>query len=1125
MKNLLFILAFTFVVAIAQTETVDSNLVAVDTVLDSTEVEDSSFTEKNDSVSIGSVISQADIDSIQVEGLILDSASGEIPEGELRVRVGNELVSVSSEGEFTTMIADTNHIGISVSVEGYGRFSKELEFDIENRFYFVTVQLSQAEEIVVTPADTTKGIPWEINGSITNSRFDVAIDDTTARLYFDDVAIPIGKDGEFKEGKFKVSTKVSGEHTFKLTIKGYHTVYEKIVLAENDKHVYHNVATTQEGFENVRREMTVTAQSEPIHETSSSAKITLTRKDLQRTAATMTDPIRVLQTLPGVASESDASARPIVRGGDVLESRVFIDGIPLIQPYHFGGVRSIFNQSGIENLTLYKSGFPSRYHDAQSAIITVDSRDPITEKFIALGDVNLMQYNAYVAFPLIDEKLGMYISTQGSYANTMFKAGWALGSRMTKEGRDIFSQHSKSFNIPDYQDVGGGISWNISERLKLSVHESFNTDRFKSTYRDTVATTTYNYDNIYYHRDTLRDTVFYYQEKTGNPDIDKYLRDTSFSIAKSVTAYNEDNYYSYQDYNGYTESAEEQYELYTVNWNQPISFEDVAISYNGDGDEFSVEKNYSSYSQGDPFVEYDTIIDYKSRYNILHADLSYQYDKDNQFDFKVAWQKRWWDLAFPDDYSEFIGGPKYDVHINQFNLIGDWTNTSYGNHTLNGGMQLDLTITDYDVYIPRFVHEIITKGNTNFGDFWGPLSGDTGMDFSAGRETVEEDTSYFYYNDYDRDGDMTDMTERMLMSYKGEKTFLNGSLFFEDEWRVNDRWRLNMGTRFEVSSVDTSVTLSPRITSHLSLNRTNEFTASVGLYSQNNYDIATMALSEVLKPEKVWHLDLGLETQLLPWLTQKVNLFGKYYYDLASERINESDPVNPEDQLEELTNYVDSLYPGQSIEDFDINEIYNSFMAEKSTRLYQSHYSNSGKGYSYGLEYLLMYKPRDYWNGWLSFTLQKAERQRHEGWRWHTFPFSRPLLISWVNYYRLPRKYEIGIKYRFMLGMPYTEINTDNGTYVGDYNAKQYAPYSRLDIRIAKGIETKHTKMHFYLEGWNIMNRPNVYRRDSESKKIQTTGFDVPVTTILIGLDFEIQKPLMVKTISLQFLVFSEKWI
>ncbi len=1021
---------------------------------------------------------------IVIDGMIIDSLTGEVPLVEILVTIGNDTVDITSEGEFATSIEDTSHISIVVIADGYGRFAQELQFDSESRFYFVTVQLStvenepEVEAIIV--GDTTTGMPWTISGSITNSRTDEAIEDSTARLFFDGEPVALGRFGNFKEGRYKVTTVVSGEHTFELSVDGHHTVYDKIVLTEDDKNIYHIVSTTNTEFDHVRREMIVTAAADPIHETSGAAKITLTRADLQRTAATMTDPLRVLQTLPGVASQSDASARPIVRGGDVLESRVFIDGIPLIQPYHFGGARSIFNQSAVENITLYKSGFPSRYHDAQSAIITVDSRNPISEKPVVTGDVNLMQYNAYVGVPLIDEKLGMYVATQGSYANATFKSVWALGSRFSEEGKTYFKDQAKLFNLPDYQDVSGGLSWNITPQLNLSIHESFNTDRFTNVYLDSVKTATYKYEDVYYYYDDFSDRNLYYKELTDDEEFNSKLRDTSFSVDVNISAWDQGTF--------------------GVNRRQPVYFYDVVFNdKNGDGvidsaaeREFKYNRYevlYDSLKMGDEmFVEYDTVIVYKSRYNILHADLAYAKDQNNQIDFKLAWQKRWWDLTFPDDFSEFIENSTYDVNINQFNGIVDWTNTSLENHTFNSGLQLDLTISDYNVYTPRAIHEIITKGNTNFGDFWGPVTGDNGMNLA--------DDQWEY-------GWSSNMVDRMLVKYKGNKTFLNGSLFFEDDWRVNDRWRLTLGSRFEVSSVDTSFSLSPRISSNFSINETSEFTASAGLFTQNNYEISVIALSEVLKPEKVWHVDLGYEKQILPWLTQKVNIFGKYYYDLASERIDEERGKDPEYLLEYLESYVEHNYPGQKLEDLDYDQIYDEFMMSYSDNLYSSRYSNSGRGYSYGLEYLLQYNPRDFWNGWLSFTLQKAERQRHPNWRWHTFPLSRPLMFSWVNYYRLPRKYEIGLKYRYMSGLPYTKVDSENGG-IGPYNAEQYAAYNRLDIRISKGITLKkRTKMHFYLEVWNAFNTPNMFYRDKDTKRMQSIGFDIPITTLFIGLDWD----------------------
>ncbi|HAJ80435.1 MAG TPA: hypothetical protein DCO75_11770 [Fibrobacteres bacterium] len=56
-----------------------------------------------------------------------------------------------------------------------------------------------------------------------------------------------------------------------------------------------------------RREITVIAKKEPVHATSTVSKTQISRTALTRTASTLNDPARVVQTLPGVASQSDAS--------------------------------------------------------------------------------------------------------------------------------------------------------------------------------------------------------------------------------------------------------------------------------------------------------------------------------------------------------------------------------------------------------------------------------------------------------------------------------------------------------------------------------------------------------------------------------------------------------------------------------------------------------------------------------------------------------------------------------------------------------------------------------------------------------------------------------------------------
>jgi hypothetical protein len=150
---------------------------------------------------------------------------------------------------------------------------------------------------------------------------------------------------------------------------------------------------------------------------------------------------------------------------------------------------------------------------------------------------------------------------------------------------------------------------------------------------------------------------------------------------------------------------------------------------------------------------------------------------------------------------------------------------------------------------------------------------------------------------------------------------------------------------------------------------------------------------------------------------------------------------------------------------------------------------------------MLRFDPADFWDGWVSVSLGKSMRQRHPGWRWHEFPFDRPLLISIVNYYRLPRKFEIGLKYRYMTGIPYTPVSYGNEFKIGAYNSRRYAPYQALDMRIAKGFTLKGSKCHFYIEALNMLNSPNLFLNDSKTHELQMVGMNLPFPMLHIGLD------------------------
>ncbi len=143
---------------------------------------------------------------------------------------------------------------------------------------------------------------------------------------------------------------------------------------------------------------TVRGKRDSLHEESKVGHLRLTAEDIRRTADTQGDPMRAVAPLPGVHTQNDLAVKPYIRGGKSDETRVFLDGMPLLQPYHFAGAYSPFNPELIEKLDLYRSDMPVNHRDALSGAVVVTTREP--KGLAAVGELSWLRANAVLAIPL-----------------------------------------------------------------------------------------------------------------------------------------------------------------------------------------------------------------------------------------------------------------------------------------------------------------------------------------------------------------------------------------------------------------------------------------------------------------------------------------------------------------------------------------------------------------------------------------------------------------------------------------------------------------------------------------------------------------------------------------------------
>ena len=104
------------------------------------------------------------------------------------------------------------------------------------------------------------------------------------------------------------------------------------------------------------------------------------------------DVLKTLQTLTGVSSGTEMLSNLYVHGGDGSDNLFLLDGVPLYQICHLGGIFSSFNTDVVKGIDFYKSGFPARYGSKMSSVVDITTEDGDTRRLRAsVSEVTVCQ--------------------------------------------------------------------------------------------------------------------------------------------------------------------------------------------------------------------------------------------------------------------------------------------------------------------------------------------------------------------------------------------------------------------------------------------------------------------------------------------------------------------------------------------------------------------------------------------------------------------------------------------------------------------------------------------------------------------------------------------------------------
>lgn len=139
------------------------------------------------------------------------------------------------------------------------------------------------------------------------------------------------------------------------------------------------------------------------------------------------DVLRALQMLPSVQAISDFSSALYVRGGSADQNLMLLDGVPLFNPYHLGGIFGSIDPDAVATVEVMPGAFPARVGDRLASVIEVHTRDGGRDRIRGSGAVGLVSSRAGLDGPLPGGRGSFLVSGRRTYLDLFTDAAYRLG--------------------------------------------------------------------------------------------------------------------------------------------------------------------------------------------------------------------------------------------------------------------------------------------------------------------------------------------------------------------------------------------------------------------------------------------------------------------------------------------------------------------------------------------------------------------------------------------------------------------------------------------------------------------------------------------------------------------------
>lgn len=275
------------------------------------------------------------------------------------------------------------------------------------------------------------------------------------------------------KGKFRMEQVTPGDYKLKAATVGYRVVEKQFSIAAGEEKHF-DITLSAEALRQT--------DSVDVHEgafdvagQTSPSEMKLSGSEAKNTASVLADdPLRAVQSMPGVTANDDFNSRFSVRGADYSRIGLYLDSILLHSPFHAvetssaGGSLTIFNGDMIDEMSLYSGAPPVQFGDRTAGILDIHSRDGNSTGITFRGTASASNAGGIAEGPIGD---------QGS---------WMVGARKSYLQYILDRLSSDPSLAFGFWDVQARVSYNVTKNNNvtwsfLQGDSSLDRSKYKST--------------------------------------------------------------------------------------------------------------------------------------------------------------------------------------------------------------------------------------------------------------------------------------------------------------------------------------------------------------------------------------------------------------------------------------------------------------------------------------------------------------------------------------------------------------------------------------------------------------------------------------------------------------------